>query len=67
MYDVMIDANALILATEWSEFRVPNFKLLGRIMKDHIVFDGRNIYDPAEVKENGFVYYGIGRKDRNTK
>jgi UDPglucose 6-dehydrogenase len=65
MYDVMIDANALVLATEWSEFRVPNFKLLARIMKDHVVFDGRNIYDSSEVKENGFVYYGIGRKEQN--
>jgi UDPglucose 6-dehydrogenase len=67
MYDVMIDANALIMATEWSEFRVPNFKLLARIMKEHVVFDGRNIYDPSEVKENGFVYYGIGRKEQNKK
>lgn len=61
MYDVLIDANALILATEWSEFRIPNFKLLSRIMKDHVIFDGRNIYDPCEVAENGFDYYGIGR------
>jgi len=61
MYDVLIDADALILATEWSEFRVPNFKLLNRIMKDKVIFDGRNIYDPEEIKENGFAYYGIGR------
>lgn len=61
MYDVLIDADALILATEWSEFRIPNFKLLTRIMKDKVIFDGRNIYDPEEVKENGFAYYGIGR------
>lgn len=61
LYDVLIDANALILATEWSEFRVPNFKLLSRIMKDKVIFDGRNIYDSDEVKENGFEYYGIGR------
>lgn len=61
LYDVLIDANALILATEWTEFRVPNFKLLSRIMKDKVIFDGRNIYDPEEVMENGFVYYGIGR------
>jgi UDPglucose 6-dehydrogenase len=62
VYDVLIDANALILATEWSEFRSPNFKLMDRIMKDKVIFDGRNIYDPEEVKENGFVYYGIGRQ-----
>jgi UDPglucose 6-dehydrogenase len=62
LYDVMIDASALILVTEWSEFRIPNFKLLSRIMKEKVIFDGRNIYDPAEVAENGFTYYGIGRK-----
>lgn len=61
LYDAMIDANALILATEWSEFRIPNFKLLRRIMKETVIFDGRNIYDQAEVAENGFTYYGIGR------
>jgi UDPglucose 6-dehydrogenase len=67
MYDVLIDANGLILATEWSEFRVPNFKVLTRIMKDKVIFDGRNIYDPAEIQENGFTYYGIGRtSNRNT-
>jgi UDPglucose 6-dehydrogenase len=62
VYDVLIDADALILATEWSEFRIPNFKLMDRIMKEKVIFDGRNIYDPEEVKENGFVYYGIGRQ-----
>lgn len=62
MYDVLIDANGLILATEWSEFRILNYHLLSRIMKEKIIFDGRNIYDPEDVMENGFVYYGIGRK-----
>jgi UDPglucose 6-dehydrogenase len=66
LYDVLIDASALILATEWSEFRVPNFKLLTRIMKEKVIFDGRNIYDPDEVKENGFYYYGIGRPQATT-
>jgi len=61
MYDAVIDASGLILATEWSEFRIPNFKLLTRIMKEKVIFDGRNIYDPLEVEENGFVYYGVGR------
>ena len=62
MYDVLIYANGLILATEWSEFRILNYHLLSRIMKEKIIFDGRNIYDPEDVMENGFVYYGIGRK-----
>jgi UDPglucose 6-dehydrogenase len=61
-YDVMIDAHAMVLVTEWPEFRIPNFKLLTRIMKEKVIFDGRNIYDPAELVENGFTYFGIGRK-----
>jgi len=60
LYDVAIDSSALILVTEWSEFRIPNFKVLSRIMKEKVIFDGRNIYDPAEVAENGFAYSGIG-------
>jgi UDPglucose 6-dehydrogenase len=63
LYDVMIDSSGLILVTEWSEFRIPNFKLLTRIMKEKVIFDGRNIYDPVEAEENGFTYYGIGRKN----
>ena len=62
MYEAAIDADALILVTEWSEFRVPNYKVLSRLMKQKIIFDGRNIYDPAEMKENGFTYYAIGRQ-----
>ena len=62
MYDAVIDADALVLVTEWSEFRVPNYKVLSRLMKQKIIFDGRNIYEPAEMKENGFTYYPIGRR-----
>jgi len=60
-YDTLLDADALLLLTEWSEFRVLNFNVVGRLLKNKIIFDGRNIYDPLEMKENGFVYYGIGR------
>lgn len=67
MYDVLIDANGLIMATEWSEFRIPNFKLLSRIMKEKVIFDGRNIYDPVEVEEYGFTYFGIGRNRSDIK
>jgi UDPglucose 6-dehydrogenase len=62
MYDAAIDVDALILVTEWTEFRNPNYKIMKRLMKNHLIFDGRNIYDPEEMKENGFTYYGIGRK-----
>jgi len=60
-YEALIDADALIIITEWAEFRIPNFKVMEKLMKKKIVFDGRNIYDPDEMKENGFSYYGIGR------
>lgn len=60
-YEALIDAHAMILITEWSEFRILNHTLLKKLMKDYVVFDGRNIYDPAEMKENGITYYGIGR------
>jgi UDPglucose 6-dehydrogenase len=61
-YDACIDADALILATEWPEFRIPNFRILQKLLKNKIIFDGRNIYDPEELKAMSFNYYGIGRK-----
>ncbi len=53
---------AIILATEWDEFRNVNFAELGKKMKAKIIFDGRNIYDPEMVREEGFEYHGVGRK-----
>jgi UDPglucose 6-dehydrogenase len=61
-YEALIDSDGLILVTEWSEFRILNYPVMKKLMKEKVVFDGRNIYDPAELEENGFVYYGIGRK-----
>jgi UDPglucose 6-dehydrogenase len=60
-YDALLDADALLLITEWSEFRVLNFKIIEKLLKNKLIFDGRNIYDSSEMKENGFTYYGIGR------
>jgi UDPglucose 6-dehydrogenase len=60
MNDAIIDADALLIITEWPEFRTPNFKVMGKLMKNKLVFDGRNIYDISEMKENGFDYYCIG-------
>lgn len=59
-YDALIDADALLLITEWPEFRVPNFDIVERLMKQKVVFDGRNIYDKPELKAMGYAYYGIG-------
>lgn len=61
-YDAIIDADALILVTEWSEFRMPNFRILEKLMNQKTIFDGRNVYDPEEMAEIGFTYYSIGRE-----
>lgn len=58
--DALIDADALLIVTEWPEFRTPNFKVMGKLMKEKNVFDGRNIYDLDEMTEHGFNYYCIG-------
>ena len=62
-YDVLIDADALLLVTEWPEFRIPNFSVMEKLLKNKVIFDGRNIYDSEELVENGFTYYSIGRTD----
>jgi UDPglucose 6-dehydrogenase len=54
-------ADALFLATEWNEFRNPDLKRLKATMRSPIIFDGRNVLDPEQVREEGFTYYGIGR------
>ena len=61
-YDCLEQANALLVVTEWQEFRNPNFERMKSMMHDPVVFDGRNIYDPAHIREAGFTYYSIGRK-----
>ena len=61
-YDACTDADALILVTEWDEFRMPDFNELQKRLKNKIIFDGRNIYDIEELNELEFTYYSIGRK-----
>ena len=61
-YDALVDADALALMTEWPEFRMPDFEKITKLMKGKVIFDGRNIYDPSEIKKAGFAYYGIGRR-----
>ena len=61
-YEAANDADALLLVTEWSEFRIPNWDVLEKLLKNKVVFDGRNIYDASYLKELGFSYYGIGLK-----
>jgi UDPglucose 6-dehydrogenase len=66
-YDTLIDADALLIATEWPEFRSPNFNVMGKLMKTKTIFDGRNIYELDEMKELGFSYYCIGINTSNSK
>ena len=61
-YDACIDADALIIVTEWAEFRTPNFRIIEKLLKSKTIFDGRNIYEPEEMQEMKFNYYSIGRK-----
>ncbi len=56
-------ADALIIVTEWKEFRSPDFDHLKKTLKAPVIFDGRNLYDPASLKKQGFTYYAIGRGD----
>ncbi len=60
-YDALEGADALFVVTEWNEFRRPDFGRMKRLMRTPVVFDGRNIFDPAAMRERGFVYYGMGR------
>jgi UDPglucose 6-dehydrogenase len=61
-YEALESADAMVLMTEWSEFHLPDFKKMASLMKEKVIFDGRNIYDPASIKKLGFKYYGIGRR-----
>ncbi|MGV3657695.1 MAG: UDP-glucose dehydrogenase family protein, partial [Chitinophagaceae bacterium] len=64
-YDCLKDADALIVATEWNEFRTPDFDKIVSMLKQRVVFDGRNVYDAAQMKEKGFYYDSIGRPQLN--
>lgn len=59
-YDALIDADCLLLITEWPEFKFPNFNIIRKLLKTPVVFDGRNIYEYPEMKRKGFIYYCIG-------
>jgi len=62
MYEATHSADMLIISTEWSIFRTPNFNTLKNNLKEPIIFDGRNLYDIAEMANEGFHYISIGRK-----
>jgi UDPglucose 6-dehydrogenase len=61
-YEALEGADALIVVTEWNEFREPDFARMKKLLRRPVIFDGRNIYDPAEMRRQGFEYQGIGRR-----
>ena len=61
MYEAALDSDALMLVTEWKEFRVPSWNVIHKSMRTPVVFDGRNIYDPTELESEGLIYYALGK------
>jgi UDPglucose 6-dehydrogenase len=62
-YEALPGAAALLVLTEWNEFRRPDFVRIKQLLKNPIIFDGRNLYDPADIRKLGFRYYSVGRND----
>ena len=61
MYDAVKGADAVLLLTEWRQFRIPAWHDVKKLMKTPLIIDGRNVYDGAELEDMGFTYYCIGR------
>jgi UDPglucose 6-dehydrogenase len=64
-YDALQNADALIIATEWNEFRTPDFGKITTMLKNKVIFDGRNLFEVATMEELGFTYYSVGRRNVN--
>ncbi len=60
-YDACDGADALLIVTEWNKFREPDFDFMHDLLKEPVIFDGRNVYELATMREHGFTYYSIGR------
>jgi UDPglucose 6-dehydrogenase len=61
-YEAAQDADAVVLVTEWNEFKFINLERLRRVLRRRVIFDGRNIWEPERMRRLGFEYYSIGRK-----
>jgi UDPglucose 6-dehydrogenase len=61
-YDILKDADALVIVTEWSVFRTPDFDRVESLLKSKVIFDGRNLYDLQKMIDSGYYYNSIGRK-----
>lgn len=64
-YEPLADADALFIATEWPEFRTPDFEKVTSLLKNKVIFDGRNLYDLDQMKDLGYTYYSVGRETIN--
>jgi len=64
-YEALQGADALLVVTEWNEFRAPDFDKVKAALKDTVIFDGRNVYDLDQMAESGITYYSMGRKTIN--
>ncbi|HTH58125.1 MAG TPA: UDP-glucose/GDP-mannose dehydrogenase family protein [Cyclobacteriaceae bacterium] len=64
-YETLVGADALFIATEWPEFRTPDFEKVTSLLRNKVIFDGRNLYDLEQMKELGYTYYSIGRETIN--
>jgi UDPglucose 6-dehydrogenase len=60
-YGALEGADGLAIVTEWQEFRNPDFEIMRRLLREHVIFDGRNLYEPKTLQGHGFIYHGIGR------
>jgi len=61
MYEAVAGADALVICTDWDDFKSPDFTKLAKLMKSKVIFDGRNLYRPSQMREQGFVYHSVGR------
>ena len=61
-YDALKGADCLAIVTEWNEFRRPDFARMRSLMRSPVIFDGRNLFETDQMKQNGFTYYSIGRQ-----
>jgi UDPglucose 6-dehydrogenase len=66
-YDALEAAEALVIMTEWKEFLNPDFKRMRKTMKAAVIFDGRNVYEPSQMRAAGFTYHSIGRASVSAK
>ena len=60
-YGALEGADGLVIVTEWQEFRNPDFEVMRRLLREQVIFDGRNLYEPRTLVNYGFTYYPIGR------